>query len=150
MTNGVAYTSEELDGYKKAIIEWLLSQPGGTFSGACMHAKAPISTAYAWRKDDPDFDTAVIEARKLSDEMGGDMAESKLMKAINSDELTAIIFYLKTKHKARGYIERTEQNLGGQPNNPVATVNASCPDIQTLIESLANARNAGAVQESGD
>ena len=34
--------------------------------------------------------------------------ESKLMKAVKADNLTAIIFYLKTQGKHLGYVERQE------------------------------------------
>jgi len=39
--------------------------------------------------------------------------ESKLMKAIEADNLTAIIFYLKTQAKHLGYVERQEFEHGG-------------------------------------
>ncbi|MBY0562446.1 hypothetical protein [Hyphomicrobium sp.] len=42
-----------------------------------------------------------------------DIAESKLMSAINSGNLTATIFYLKTKGKSRGYTERSELSGAG-------------------------------------
>ena len=62
------------------------------------------STLWEWRKKYPELE------KKLSDydESLGDLAESKLMMAINEGNLTAIIFYLKTKHKNRGYIEGQE------------------------------------------
>lgn len=40
-----------------------------------------------------------------------DFAESKLIQAIKSGEIAAIIFYLKTKGRARGYVEKTELTL---------------------------------------
>lgn len=62
------------------------------------------STLWEWRKQFPELE------KKLNDydESLGDLAESKLMMAINEGNLTAIIFYLKTKHKGRGYIEGQE------------------------------------------
>lgn len=62
------------------------------------------STLWEWRKKFPELE------QKLNDydESLGDLAESKLMMAINEGNLTAIIFYLKTKHKGRGYVEGQE------------------------------------------
>lgn len=39
-----------------------------------------------------------------------DLAESKLIENIQANDNTAILFYLKTKGKKRGYVERTEIN----------------------------------------
>lgn len=108
---GVERPPEEVEALKKKIIEWLQDQPGGTFSAACKANKVPMSTAYEWRADDKGFNDRVIAARDISDEIGGDLAESKLLKAINNEDLTAIIFYLKTKHKKRGYVERSSQEI---------------------------------------
>lgn len=45
-----------------------------------------------------------------------DLAETKLLKAIDNDNLTATIFYLRTKGKARGYVLRVETTgAGGGP-----------------------------------
>ena len=37
-----------------------------------------------------------------------DLAETKLVQAIGDGNMTAVIFYLKTKGRQRGYIERRE------------------------------------------
>ncbi len=59
-------------------------------------------------------------ARELERQDGlmGDRAELKLFTAIARNEPWAIKFYLRTKHKARGYVERSE--LSGPDGGPVA------------------------------
>jgi hypothetical protein len=45
-----------------------------------------------------------------------DLAENRLVKAIGAGNMTGVIFYLKTKGKARGYVERVEASgPGGAP-----------------------------------
>lgn len=54
-----------------------------------------------WREKYPELD----EMMRDVDEGLLDLCESRLMQQINESNLTAIIFYLKTKGKKRGYIE---------------------------------------------
>ena len=42
-----------------------------------------------------------------------DMAESKLLTSINEGNVAAIIFYLKTKGKKRGYVEQHDVDVNG-------------------------------------
>ena len=52
-----------------------------------------------------------------------DVAESKLFENIKDNDNTAIIYYLKTKGKHRGYIERSEfTGVGGSPLIPARTL----------------------------
>lgn len=48
-----------------------------------------------------------------------DLAEGKLLKSINDGNLSAIIFYLKTKGRDRGYCERNE--IVGNNGEPLQT-----------------------------
>lgn len=54
-----------------------------------------------WREKYPELD----EMMRDVEEGLLDLCESRLMQQINESNLTAIIFYLKTKGKKRGYIE---------------------------------------------
>lgn len=50
-----------------------------------------------------------------ADESMLDFAESKLIEHINNNDITSLIFFLKTKGKKRGYIERTEHDVNSNP-----------------------------------
>lgn len=62
------------------------------------------STIYRRMKVSGDVASAVTVARERT----LDFAELKLVEQMNKGNVTALIFYLKTQGKARGYVERTE------------------------------------------
>lgn len=123
-----------MDTQKKKAIE-ALRKSLGVVTTACESIKLARSTFYNWVSNDEDFKKEVEEIS----EQALDIAESKLFERINGYEhpeekifnyegdivraktvkhyppdTTAIIFYLKTKGKKRGYIEKSELDVTTQ------------------------------------
>jgi hypothetical protein len=88
---------------KKAMLE-ALEKSLGVVTSACKTVDISRETHYRWLREDSDY-KAAVEA--LSD-VALDFAESQLHKQIKEGNSTATIFFLKTKGKKRGYIERQE------------------------------------------
>lgn len=88
---------------KKLLLE-ALERSLGIVSTACEKVGVDRKTHYNWLKDDPEYKEAVraIEERTI------DFAESHLHALIKDKNPAATIFFLKTKGKNRGYIERQE------------------------------------------
>jgi hypothetical protein len=91
---------------KKNLLE-ALEKSLGIVTTACKIVGCARSTFYKYYKDDQDFRTSVDELENLT----LDFVESKLHKQIENDNTTATIFYLKTKGKKRGYVERREVEM---------------------------------------
>jgi DNA-binding XRE family transcriptional regulator len=89
--------------HKKAMIE-ALEKSLGVVTTAAKQVGISRKTHYEWLKDDLEYKQAVEE---LAD-VALDFAESQLHKQIQNGEVTSTIFYLKTKGKKRGYVERQE------------------------------------------
>ena len=107
---------------KKSLIG-ALEKSLGVVTTACKNVGIARSTFYEWCNTDPEF-------KKKVDAIGDialDFAESQLHQQIQDGNTSATIFYLKTKGKARGYIER--QELAGVKDQPVAfRVNITPPE----------------------
>lgn len=93
---------------KKAMIE-ALEASLGIVTQACKAVGIARSTHYEWFNSDPEYKTAVEAIADIA----LDFAESQLHKQIQNGEVSSTIFYLKTKGKKRGYIEKTETELTG-------------------------------------
>lgn len=76
----------------------------GVVAPACKDVKISRQTHYRWMREDEEYKERVEEVG----EEAIDFAESCLYKQIKEGNTTATIFYLKTKAKHRGYIEKTE------------------------------------------
>tara|TARA_R110002153_G_scaffold102240_3_gene238851 strand:+ start:71 stop:442 length:372 start_codon:yes stop_codon:yes gene_type:complete len=89
---------------KKELMVQAMRSSLGNISGATDQVGINRNTHYNWMKDDSQY------AQDIKDclERSIDFAEASLMKNIQDGNTTATIFYLKTKGKKRGYVERQE------------------------------------------
>lgn len=100
---------DDKDTIKKKVLKTLVTQMGNV-SKACKAANISRAYYYTLLKEDDDFKEAVSEVK----ESCIDLAESELLNLIKDKNTTAIIFYLKTKGKQRGYIEKQELSHSGK------------------------------------
>lgn len=113
---------EQTEHNKKIFLEALVLHHG-IISDACKATGVGRTTVYLWRDSDPEFKKELDEVN----ETAIDFVEGKLFQRIegvmteNSDgevyktppSDTAIIFFLKTKGKKRGYVEKSEIEHSG-------------------------------------
>lgn len=106
---------------KKALLE-ALEASLGVVTTACKKVGVSRGTYYLYYNEDAEFKAAVDDLQNVA----LDFAESQLHKQIADGSATATIFYLKTKGKKRGYVERHE----------VQQLNDSLFEIEILGEDL--------------
>ena len=117
MTSGVAVENEEKQALKQKCLDYFEKATAGTFTAAFKYAGIGYSSGYDWMEEDPIWKKKMILARELSDDRGGDFAESKLLQHIKNDSLRATTFYLERKHRARGYAPL--QMITGKDEGPI-------------------------------
>lgn len=90
-----------------------LKRCAGNVSEATKHVPIHRTTHYLWLESDPEY-AAAVDAIK---ESLIDRAEGVLHGLISEGNVPAVLFFLKTQGKKRGYVERTETDVtsGGQP-----------------------------------
>ena len=89
---------------KKESLLKALEQSLGVVTVACKKADIPRSTYYKWLNEDEEFAKEVKDIENIA----LDFVESKLFENIRDGKTSETIFYLKTKGKNRGYVERQE------------------------------------------
>lgn len=94
---------DKTEQHKKAMLE-ALEQSLGVVTTACKKVGIGRTTHYMWLKEDEKYKKEV----ESIEDIALDFAESQLHKQIRDGNTAGTIFYLKTKGKKRGYIERTE------------------------------------------
>lgn len=95
--------SDKSDKQKGAMID-ALEASLGIVSTAAPKANISRNTHYRWMEEDPEYKKAV---EAVQDSVL-DFAESHLYKLVKEGNPAATIFFLKTKGKKRGYVERQE------------------------------------------
>lgn len=100
-THAKRYTAAD---YAKAVTE-----AQGLISVAARRLGVTRSSVYSAINKHASVREAVEDARERTT----DLAEGKLFSKISEGDMTAIIFYLKTQAKGRGYVERQEHNHSG-------------------------------------
>jgi hypothetical protein len=93
---------EKLTDKQQQMVE-CLERALGVVSTACRAANISRTTHYRWLENE-EYASAVRDIQ----EVAVDFAESHLHKLIQDGNPAATIFFLKTKGKSRGYIERQE------------------------------------------
>lgn len=133
---------------KEKVLEFL-EETKGIVTDAVRKAGIGRTTFYGWLKDDPDFKAKVDEIQDVAI----DFVEGKLFEKINGVQVrkgtdsetgedivydlppsdVAITFYLKTKAKKRGYVER--QELTGSDGSNLFS-DKSDDDLKTMLQQV--------------
>jgi len=99
---------------KKNLLQ-ALEKSLGVVTTACKIVDCNRSTFYKYYNNDKEFRAAVDELQNMT----LDFVESQLHKQIKDGNTTATIFYLKTKGKKRGFVERQEIQMDGSIESKV-------------------------------
>ncbi|HOQ49662.1 MAG TPA: hypothetical protein PLV01_07535 [Candidatus Kapabacteria bacterium] len=92
--------------FRVETVKEALIKANGFISQAAKILQCDRTTVYSYFKRYPELNDVLKEQRETM----LDFAESKLMAAISKGNLTAIIFFLKTQGRSRGYYEKIETN----------------------------------------
>ena len=96
---------------KKEALLKALEKNLGVVTTACKQVEVSRATFYRWLNEDSEFNKQVTSIQDVA----LDFAESRLFEQIQDGSTAATIFYLKTKGKRRGYVERQElEHTGGE------------------------------------
>lgn len=125
--------ADKTDANKKKALEALKSTMGN-ITAACSAAGVNRQHFYTWRDNDPDFEQ---EVKNIS-ESAIDMGETALMKQIQDGNTACIIFFLKTRGKERGYVERMEHDHRGKDGGAIQYENIPLEIRIAALEMLEN------------
>lgn len=94
---------------KKALIE-AMQKSLGNVTQSCKIVGTSRDTYYSYYNSDPEFKKACNDCENIA----LDFVESQLHKQIKDGVPSSTIFYLKTKGKKRGFVEKQEIEHSGE------------------------------------
>jgi len=124
---------EQTEQYKKAVLI-ALEKSLGVVTEACKQAGIGRTTFYEWLKEDKDFAVLVDDVQEIA----LDYAESQLFKNIGAGKEASLIFYLKTKGRKRGYVEKIQGTFTAQQE--IINLDALTDEQREELVQLAKAR----------
>lgn len=126
----------------KKVIE-ALQASNGLQAGAARALNVSRQTIANYIKTIPE----VAEAYEQVNETTIDKVEGKLLENINAGNVIAQIFYLKTKAKHRGYVERVEQTGAGGKDLIPKEADDTRAEILRKLDGIAAATGADKVSK---
>lgn len=114
-----------MDAKKETYIK-TLEQCFGNMSKACLIVGVSRTTIYNWMRDDKEFKDRIENIGEYII----DTVENHLFDQIKDGSTAATIFYLKTKAKHRGYVEKQEvdHTTQGEKMNVISLGNGVKPN----------------------
>ena len=132
MTNGLNGLSKKRERTAEKIII-ALKETRGLLCMAARKAGVSYTTIKRYASEFPSIRQAVDESKELMT----DFAEGKLFEKIAKGDTVSILFYLKTKGKSRGYIERQEIEHSGNVSRSLSEY--STEELIAIIEGRSGA-----------
>ena len=105
----------------------------GVLKPACDMTGMCRKTIWEWRKKYPEFDEACHEC----EETAVDFVETKMFNKIDKGgkgSESLMIFYLKTKGRKRGYVEKHDVDVSAEVKG--VTVNVTSPETAQVLQDI--------------
>ena len=104
----------------------------GVITPAAQMIGVKRSTIYRWREMYPEFDQACKDVT----EVAVDYVETTLYKLIDGGAEASTIFYLKTKGKHRGYVEKQQLDVNAEVKG--VTINVTSQESAQVLQDIMN------------
>ena len=105
--------TKEITIQKSAMLQ-ALEKSLGVVTVAAKNAGIDRTTHYRWLRKDKEYKKQVEDLRNIK----LDFLESKLHEQVQNDNVTALIFALKTQGKSRGYVESQDISISQSDKKP--------------------------------